>query len=235
MKPARHARIAALVLVGSTGLLAMFGGCRQILSIEERQFDPALADGGTSDADSGPTPTPLTCDAYCDLIQSLCVKDSSQYGSKDACIGLCSTFPEGTLDDKSGNTLGCRIHELESNKAMIEQSACAAAGPGGAGKCGTNCDSYCKSILTVCPGTFDSEQDCMTVCTPLIECAPYYVAEGVTPDNPSIQCRLYHMSVASIGILNKMDGMPTDAEITHCPHALGKTECVDKPDPMCPP
>jgi hypothetical protein len=213
-----------------TALCAAFAGCRQVLSIEQREYDPSLADAGT-DADA--QVDTLSCEYYCQLITDTCKGSNKQYSTIEACIGLCSTFPEGKLDDEKGNTLGCRIHVLETTKAMIESSDCAAAGPGGDGVCGSNCESFCSSMQTVCPQGFESEDDCMDVCTPLIECGNYHVTSS-TPDNPSIQCRLYHMSAAAINILSAEKGELTDSQLNHCPHAMGETECIVVADPMCP-
>jgi hypothetical protein len=146
----------------------------------------------------------------------------------------CSTYPAGTLEDESGNTLGCRIHVLETSKAMIELSDCAAAGPGGNGVCGQNCDAFCESMVTVCPEGFESVGDCLALCETLIECGTYSVDPGVTPDNPSIQCRLYHLSAAAVNILGATPGEQTSAQQKHCPHAQGDTECIVVADPQCP-
>ena len=223
----RAAQRGALVLAGLLATSAVAAGCRSLLSIEEREYDSALDDGG---AEGGAT---LTCQSYCELLQSTCVGANAQFSSIDACLGLCSTFPPGSLDDTDGNTLGCRIHVLETAKAMIESSDCAAAGPGGNGVCGSNCESYCTSMMVVCPQTFESLGDCTAVCAPLIECGTYAVG-ATTPNNPSIQCRLYHLSAASINIQSAMAGTPTDSQTTHCPHASGQTECIADPDPGCP-
>lgn len=223
----RLARSGMLVAAGLAASVAMFAGCRQILSIEEREFDPTLADAG-SDA-----PEPLSCEAYCLLIAEVCTGANVQFSSDAACLGLCSTFPVGTLDDTGGNTLGCRIHLLETSKAMIESAECAAAGPGGNGTCGTNCESYCASMETVCPGSFDTPADCLAECEPLPDCAPYAVPE-ITPDNPSKECRLYHMSVAASNILGADPGTLTPSQQKHCPHATGETECIPDSGNPCP-
>lgn len=208
--------------------VGVHAGCREILSIEEKEFDPSLADGGTDGATD-----PLSCAAYCDTIEALCTGNRRQFASRDACIGLCSTYPKGTLEDETGNTLGCRIRMLEAGDA-IETSECLAAGPGGDDQCGSNCKSFCASIVTVCPGSFESTGDCETECAEWIKCGDYYVDPSVTPDNPSIQCRLYHMSAAAIGILEKEDGMSTPAQDKHCPHAEGITECIVDSGISCP-
>lgn len=220
-------RSGLLAACGFLAAPALFAGCREILSFEERELDASLADAG-SDA-----PEPLSCEAYCALLTEVCKGGNTQFDSPEACLGLCSTFPVGALDDENVHSLGCRIHLLETSKAMIETSECAAAGPGGNGLCGSNCESYCTSTIAVCPGAFTSVSDCLETCTPLIECGPYTLP-AVTPDDPSIQCRLYHLSVAASNFLDFTGGDLTPSQTKHCPHAIGDTECIDVADPMCP-
>jgi len=229
--PAKALRVKALVgaallgaLVTATGL---FAGCRDVISFEEREFDPTLADGGSDGA------TPNTCEAYCALIEEVCVGPNAQFASVDACLPFCSTYPAGEPGETSGNSLACRIATLEAVKAMPEGSDCAAAGPGGNGVCGTNCDAYCAGMALICPSVFESAGDCAAACDPLIECGPYAVSP-TTPNNPSIQCRLYHLSAAGVGFLQKQPGVDTSNQITHCPHAGGLTECLAVADPVCP-
>jgi hypothetical protein len=230
-----NARRSAQIVCGLSAALAFFAGCRDILGIEEKTFDSSLAgSGGGGAGGTGGSAPALSCESYCNLLQETCVGNNLQFSSIDACIGLCSTFPVGTLDDKSGHTLGCRIHVLETSKAMIESSDCAAAGPGGNGVCGSNCESYCISMQTVCPASYESGELCHDACQPLIECGDYYVDPNITPDNPSVQCRLYHLSAAAINLLGATPGEQTDSQIKHCPHADGTTECIAVADPMCP-
>lgn len=224
----RALRRGAQIVCGLSMSLALFAGCREILSFEERTFDASLADAGAD------APDALSCEAYCETIQSVCAGNNLQFSSTDACIGLCSTYPVGTLDDESGNTLGCRIHVLETSQAMIEGSDCAAAGPGGDGVCGSNCESFCTSMVTVCPQSFESKGDCMAVCDPLADCGTYSVDPNTTPDDPSVQCRLYHISAAAIAILGATPGELTPSQTKHCPHADGTTECIPVDGFQCP-
>ncbi|MFO0591021.1 MAG: hypothetical protein U0441_25985 [Polyangiaceae bacterium] len=229
MKKGRTKRsFAAALILGAALAGALFGGCRDIISYEEREYDSSLADGG-SDADAS---VPNTCAAYCDLVQTLCTGPNAQYASVDSCLGLCSTFPAGAPGDTSGHSIACRIQVLQST-TMLEDTDCAAAGPGGAGTCGSNCDAYCAGMAVICPATFESPTDCTAECDPLIECPPYHVT-AATPNDPSIQCRLYHLSSAAVGILSKEPGVDTAAQVKHCPHASGVTECIAVADPACP-
>lgn len=214
-----------------SGVIAAFAcaaaiplGCRAVLGIEDREFDPTLADGG---ADSGESE--LSCSHYCDLIMSACVgAEKAQYASRDACLGLCSTFPKGSLSDTSGNTLGCRIGAA---KSAVEPADCAAAGPGGNDVCGSNCESFCTSALVVCPQDFATKEECLSVCDGLPSCGTFSV-DGGTPNNPSLQCRLFHVTSASIG--QPSSGVMTQAQTTHCPHVAGQNECVVDAGAVCP-
>jgi hypothetical protein len=199
------------VLCAALALAALPLGCRAILGIEERE----LTDGG---ADAGDA---LTCDAYCDAIMANCTGNNQQYATRDACMGLCSTFPRGNLGDSSGNSLGCR---LTMAKIATEIGDCAAAGPGGNDTCGSNCASFCAGAMALCPGDFTDEAACESVCNSLPTCGTYHVDPATTPDDPSIQCRLYHLSSASIG--QPSDAGETPSQTHHCPHVAGIGECV---------
>jgi hypothetical protein len=206
---------ASRTAAGLVTSLVLFAGCRQILGIEERELDP------------------LSCERYCELIDEVCAGSKLQFASLEACMGMCSTYPEGTLEDQTGHTLGCRLRLLDSRGAGIESSECAAAGPGGNGVCGDDCESLCTSMKEVCPQNV--EYPCATECAALISCGDYFVPDP-SPDDPSVQCRLYHISAAAIG-LQSSGGALTDSQDTHCPHAIGEGACVvpDPPDTaMCP-
>jgi hypothetical protein len=197
--------------------------CRGVLGIEEREFDPTLADGGTAGSTPDSGADELSCAFYCDTIMTNCASIAPQYASKDACLGYCSTIPKGALGDMSGDTLGCR---LVAAKAPSEAVDCVNAGPGGTGACGTNCGSFCRGALALCPGDFVDMNDCMTQCGALLDCDPYFV-DGGTPNNVSIQCRLFHLSSAAVG--QPTDAGTTQAQNTHCPHVGGITECKAPP------
>ncbi|MEZ4298255.1 MAG: hypothetical protein R3B70_25100, partial [Polyangiaceae bacterium] len=175
------------------------------------------------------------CDRYCGLIMSLCTGANSQYTSDEACYGVCETFSAGSLDDSEGNSLGCRIAVLAAATGGAELSECAAAGPSGNDVCGTPCDAYCSQIAAVCPDTFESIGDCAVECQDLSTCGTYTAnPEDATPDNPSVGCRIYHLSVAARDGLFDDNGDPTTAQTVHCPHASGETECLKDSGIACP-
>ncbi len=210
----------ALIALGCLAAAPL--ACRGVLGIEEREFDPTLADGGGSGgstADGGEDD--LTCAFYCDTIMSRCAEaGKAQYATREGCLGLCSTFLKGSLADTSGNTLGCRVQVA---KTAVEAADCAAAGPGGNGVCGDNCESFCASALEICPGDFASKADCLAACGMLPSCGTYSF-DGGTPNDPSIQCRLFHLTSAAVG--QPSNGVTTQAQTTHCPHVGGVNECV---------
>jgi hypothetical protein len=202
-------KLRRLAVVAPPALVLAIG-CRAILGIEQHQYNP------------------LNCTVYCDTIMTTCIGANSQYTDMDTCLGFCSALPPGTLDDDAGNTLGCRL-----NQAMIaqENTDCAIAGPGGDGTCGSNCESLCTVALVNCPEDFSSMSSCMAVCHDLLECpAPYNaVPGGTTPDDPSVECRLWHLGAASAGLPSNAGAPPeggTAAQIEHCPHVIGVEYCA---------
>ncbi len=196
---------ALAILVTAAAIVATVPlGCRQVLGISSFGNDA------------------LTCDTYCDAIAASCTATELQYGSRDACMGLCATFPVGTTGDTTGNTLGCRIHMLTLLDGA--EGTCAAAGPSGTNAAGgdqcadTECDTFCNSALQVCPTDFTSLADCTSKCTALPICTkPYEVpSDTCIPDYGSVQCRYYHLTAATLDAAE------------HCPHVVGIGYCSPK-------
>jgi hypothetical protein len=193
MTRARRTLLALVVVSAPIAALTPFG-CRQILGIQD------LGDDG------------LTCDTYCSVIAEACKGDNLQYASTDACMGLCATFPVGTLNDMTGNTLGCRVNQANTI-LNTHDGNCAAAGPPGAGVCGTDCESFCASLTQVCPTDFKSTIGCEVACAkvPDSTCPPFFVdLNAGLPNTDSLQCRFYHLTAA------------TQDPSLHCPHAIGE-------------
>lgn len=167
--------------------------------------------GGTSTSTSGQggtvaTGTELSCSAYCALVLNNCNSDTTlQYKSDVSCMNSCAAFRLGTPRDSSGNTLGCRAHYAALASAD-PTSNCAAAGPGGVGTCGTNCDAYCSLMATVCSSVYEDETICRSACLLMTGVAERTYQAGGSGDN--LQCRIYHATFAA-------EGFPD----VHCPHA----------------
>jgi hypothetical protein len=184
-----------LLTAAAVGALVPLG-CRQVFGIQEVGSDA------------------LTCDLYCDTIATGCTGSKLQYVSRDACIAVCNNLPVGTTADQTGDTLGCRLN-LATKIATTGEGDCAAAGPGGGDVCGPDCDSFCEVALKVCPSDFAGPIACHAACAQLPnDCGPYAVVPNVTPDTYSVQCRLYHLTAATLD------------PATHCPHVKGVGLCT---------
>jgi len=199
------ARVAARTLIAVSVLTAAFAGCRAIIGVQERE----LTDAGA-----------LSCESYCSLVTDVCTGAHQQYASAAICKELCATFPVGTLDDANTNTLGCRIREAEAIRDNGEVALCTAAGPGGDGICGSNCEAYCTGLEQLCASQFASFSapdagSCVPNCkTQIADCGGY--AADATRNDDTMQCRLFHLTSAA-----------GDA-VTHCPHTIGQEGvCAD--------
>ena len=190
-----RARLVALVLLS---------GCNGVLGLEERTFD--------------------ACTQYCDTIRNDCVQANAQYQDDASCRATCELLEPGESDNPVGNTVACRFEQL--NKASSGQSVdalCPAAGPSGFDRssvqvCGDRCETYCTLMKTVCAGRspvadLDTEA-CLSLCNDVPDNPAYDPSNSDVKDHDdSIQCRLWHLSVAST--------IPDP----HCSHADGTTKC----------
>jgi hypothetical protein len=180
-------------------------------------------DGGTTEAGGGDgggeagvmCPTDLKCAAYCDFYTSTC---SAQAGALDkaTCNSLCKaltktdTANQGMAGATSGDSIACR--EYHSCAASMTAANLPVHCPhasiwSGGDTCGTNCDAYCQIETTVCTGAnaaFGGMNECLSKCGA-------WAATGKAGDTSgnTIQCREYHLGVASTSDANAM---------THCPH-----------------
>jgi hypothetical protein len=204
-RPVLRAAVAVVVLA------ALPLSCRQIIGIPDREEAPDAAGG-------------VSCATYCNTVQASCVGPNLQYEDVDACLALCGHIPLGTASDMGVDTIGCRLNSAITAASTAESGDCDAAGPGGNGTCGTNCQSFCAAAYSVCPGDFGDGTDagpgnftdmaaCAMLCAELPSVQPYYVDPNVTPNADSIQCRLYHLTAASI------------APVPHCQHVKGQGLC----------
>jgi hypothetical protein len=138
-------------------------------------------------------------------VQNNCLAENvKQYKSTESCLSSCAAFLLGSLNDTSGNTLGCRAHY--ALLAATDTTQCAAAGPSGGARCGSNCDAYCALMERVCPTVFDDVSTCRVGCLKMAGVDETNYKYGGSGDN--LQCRIYHATFGA-------EGFP---EI-HCPHA----------------
>lgn len=163
----------------------------------------ALALAACGGASIDPTDGP--CSDYCRLVMRNCTGANLQYSAIDNCEATCATMDVGDQDDTTGNTIECRT--FWAAIAEGDKTACGKAGPGGAGQCGTDCESFCAATLSICADEltqpYGSQAECVSACAGFAT-APAYTANVI--DGDSLACRIYHMTAAS-----------TDPDI-HCPH-----------------
>ena len=188
--------------------------------------------GYTTSAGAGDTGQPTTCETYCDAVLQNCKGKYEQYRSFDQCIEVCKRLPPGTPGDENVNSVECRIrqaHFAESEAFLY----CKSAGPLGAGKCASNCVSYCSLMDATCTQSstagnvelsyFNDTQECLAACTALpddptgpVQYSSSATAVPSTLMGNNVFCRTYHVAAA----------LEQDAPSEHCPHAMGGDPCV---------
>jgi hypothetical protein len=148
-----------------------------------------------------------TCADYCTAIEGACAAPRDQWSNEATCLAACEAWAVGTVDDTSGNTLGCRAYH--AGAAVGDPAThCVHAGPGGAGACGSNCEGFCTLALDACTGAneqYASLTECMTECATFDTAEVYDITDTA---GDSFACRLYHLTAAV-----------TDP-VTHCGHIV---------------
>jgi hypothetical protein len=188
--------------------------CQAVAGIEDRTLDPNFGK---------PVSTPQ-CQDYCATVLGACTGTNTVYTTEEICLGVCAKLDPGDAEDTNNNTIACRQYYATEAKHEPADN-CPLAGPGGGGKCGTDCDAYCQLYPAVCPDDYKykSTADCLKFCGSLLDQDTFDVARD--HDGDSIECRLVHTSSATV--------LPKE----HCPHApIFPTEpCINPPDesPSC--
>lgn len=205
--------MSALRWIGAS-VLALAFGCASIVGIEDAELDPELADGGDATGGAGGAGATL-CSRYCDAALTNC-QDHPVYFSRAVCETSCGFLDPGDESDETGNTVACRLRSAELALTIGELDVqCPAAGPGGDGRCGTNCEGYCTLMRGACPElfetTFTDESGCLEACA-LVPDEGGFVLNNQTGD--SLNCRLYHVTAAALD------------PMFHCPHAAGLNTCT---------
>ena len=152
-------------------------------------------------------PADGACEDYCELTMRNCQGVVAQYTDLSTCKATCAAMPIGDPTNPHGHNIACRTFEA----AIAEDpnaAACTAAGPGGDGTCGANCESFCAIAIEICgdqPGSFSDLGTCMTACA-TYDTTELYDASDIAGN--SFACRLYHLTAASTN------------PGTHCPHIV---------------
>ncbi|MET0795026.1 MAG: hypothetical protein ABW061_26135, partial [Polyangiaceae bacterium] len=214
---------AALLLVGALGAL---GACQSLAGIEDRKYDGNAAPSAQ-------------CQQYCAFSKTVCTGDNAQYTTDTTCLATCKLLPAGEDIEPTGNTVACRISQLIAAQQDTETESlpgyCAAAGPSGNGRCGSDCDSYCSLYAAACKDdqpllitTQYADHDlCVSHCEGLADFPDLSLAKSYEKGGDTLQCRLAHLSAATV-----------DPK-THCVHAQLQVQskadpkdsgpCVDNP------
>ncbi len=198
---------------------------------DEAEIDGAETEEPVSeDAESQETEEPeaqevTLCEQYCEEVMELCTDDIAQYRDMLQCMTVCSLLPEGELTaDENDNSVACRLRYASKARyaAGTEHEAyCRQAGPGGDGRCGSNCEGFCSIMMEVCNEDdagiyrFQSEAACLDTCEALpVSQASYSTTNVEVADGNHVQCRLFHVTSAAM----------LDPE-EHCEHSMGLTLC----------
>jgi hypothetical protein len=177
--------------------------------------DAGMEDAMTP-ADGGDAMTPQDpCDLYCELVEANCRDEYDLYASPQLCQAVCRALPPGdlTMKDPVGNTVACRIDQARLAAITREPSDhCPHAGPGGAGTCGENCESYCMLDEAFCPENFDPA--CLEKCPALRDLDDERASFDESTfdvvkhhDGDFLQCRLVHVASAAL------------SPVSHCWHS----------------
>ncbi|WP_437745287.1 hypothetical protein WMF39_09865 [Sorangium sp. So ce1504] len=196
----RMTGLLSLALLAPLSSLAWLG-CQAIAGIEDRTFDP-----GSTETGGGQAPVSEQCASYCADVMANCTGEHQVYATLATCQGVCALLPEGDPLEPVDNTVACRARQAELAGATGEVGVhCPAAGPGGGGECGSNCESYCALRAAACTLEVATEEECVAMCAGLKDVDNFDVIEN--HDGDTLQCRLVHVSSATV-----------DPE-EHCPHA----------------
>jgi hypothetical protein len=207
----RTASIFLGLSLAASALLSLGAGCGNSTSTTTGTGGTGTG-GSTSSTTSATTGTggspaaTLDCASYCGEIMANCTAANAQFTDMATCMGTCAAYPAGTIADKSGDTLGCRIYHAGAPAKMDPAMHCSHAGitggdkdPNGTtGVCGEPCDAFCALAIPTCknqPGAYADAAACMTECKAFkVDTATYSTADTGTDD---MGCRMYHLTAAT--------------------------------------
>jgi hypothetical protein len=205
-------RAASVALLAAV-LLPSWAACSSILGLEEARLDSTSGTGG-GNGDAAP---PTLCERYCTSVMTNCAGDDKLYFSTKECLATCAVLPPGDDGDDGVNTVQCRLRYADFAGDVGEtKDNCPAAGPGGNGVCGSNCDGFCSMAIAACSSILVDLQSnidadsCDRICGQLPELGGFAISQD---EGNSVQCRIYHASAATL-----------DAK-THCRHVAGIGPC----------
>ncbi|MFZ5893107.1 MAG: hypothetical protein ACOY0T_18760 [Myxococcota bacterium] len=180
-----------------------------------------VGEGGSGGAGGGPG-VPSLCEEYCNTVTQYCTGENLQYADLEQCLRVCEFFPQGVVGEPDGHSVACRLKYAGKARYAggTELAAyCRQGGPGGDGRCGSNCQGFCDITQATCnqgetaPYFYPSRQACENSCATLPD-IPFVYGSKSSADGNSVQCRLFHVMSAA---------MADPGE--HCAHVLGVTLC----------
>ncbi len=196
----------AAVFVASAG--SALGACQSLAGIEDRTFTGNAGDAGDT-GDGGALPPTEQCQKYCSLAKDVCGGTNALYADDSTCLGICALLLPGEEIEPQGNTVACRINQLEVAQQVTPGEPatlpdyCAKAGPGGNGTCGSNCESYCQLYAGACQAdqpqlgnTQYNQKTCVAKCQGLTNLDTFDWMSNYSGD--TLQCRLAHTSAATV-------------------------------------
>jgi len=191
----------------------LVGACGSV----EPSIAPETASGGVPPfATEETTPESASCDQYCQIVMQACVGDNAVYVNADVCLAVCATLAPGDSVEAEGNSVACRA--AHARLAYDEpDTQCRAAGPGGDGRCGSDCEAYCALYPQICPAEASaqgSKRDCLQSCQALVDQSRFNVVADHGGD--TVECRLVHVSAAAL------------EPAVHCAHAQ-----LEPTEPWC--
>ncbi|XYI00650.1 hypothetical protein ACMHYB_13190 [Sorangium sp. So ce1128] len=181
--------LLSLILLAPLSI-APWLGCHAIAGIEDRTF---------VDPQEEPEPTPVSeqCASYCAAVMESCTAEFQVYSTVETCHGVCALLEPGDPLEPVDNTVACRARQAELAGITGELAVhCPPAGPGGAGTCGTDCESYCTLRASACTPEVDTHEDCVAMCAGLTDAEMFDVIANHEGD--TLQCRLVHVSSATV-------------------------------------
>lgn len=202
-----------LVVVGATACVTS----RDFSSVNQGGSGNSAGSAGDAGVD---TPTATQCQSYCEDAVANCredvevrgeIVDLEIYDSERSCLNLCVYLDVGSSADDA-NTLSCRANQAIVALNNPEPDVhCPQAGPGGNGRCGSDCEAYCQLRPRIC-GDVESAaliletEECLRQCEGLVDSDTFNANDLYVGD--TLECRLNHLVAAS----------EPGAETTHCPH-----------------
>jgi len=212
---------------------------------DDGEVTPPPIDAAVTPPDAAPV-VALDCPTFCTRVMANCTGANAQYVDLAHCTGSCAAFVAtgSTVNDTSGNTLGCRIYHSGTPAMTTPAMHCVHTGPAGdvlnaaaPANCsgGDLCATFCALNIKTCGTTaaqvtvggvlitaqYASQAACETVCkngdaaaTPPILPFSKTNLYAVNSVGNSLACRLNHWTNAA-SFAAAGNGANTN---THCSH-----------------